>query len=230
MDQSTATRLSLAFTLFLGTACSDDGTLGGTGGTGTGGGMATGGSFGTGGAIGTGGSTGGTAGTGGSTGGTETGGAGTGGSTGGAGTGGSTGGVGTGGTDTGGAIGDGGMPGTGGEGTGGAAALSYAADIEPIILASCGGPNGNMCHLSNAPPEMLDLRMGNGYASLVGIPSEQVNGLDRVAAGNSSMSYLVNKLEGTGMEGQMPAGQGAQPLPPADIQLIKDWIDGGANP
>jgi hypothetical protein len=189
----------------------------GSGGVATGGQLATGGS--TGGTAGTGGSTGGTAGTGGATGGT----AGTGGATGGtAGTGGATGGTaGTGGA-TGGTAGTGGATG-GTAGTGGSSggALSFATDVDPIIQANC-----SPCHTSNTPRSgMLDMATGAGYASLVGVASS--TGVNYVTAGDSSMSYIINKLEGTGMGNQMPFGM--TPLDAATIQTIKDWIDGGAS-
>lgn len=67
---------------------------------------------------------------------------------------------------------------------------------------------------------------------IVGVPSTQAPRLLRVNPGNSSASYIINKLENThlavGGSGQrMPLA--LPPLPPQQIQLIKDWIDQGAQ-
>ncbi len=216
-----ATSISTLSSIFLVfTACSGDmsGTDAGTGGsnatgaaTGSGGQSDTGGQSATGGTTdGTGGATGGTGGgTGGATGGT------------GGGTGGATGG--TGGGGTGGATGGTGSGGTGGA-TGGTGSLSYAADIEPLLTTECAD-----CHTESPYSGGMNLSAGNGYDSLVDVPSSEENSdLDRVEPGDADASYIVHKLEGTGEGNQMPAD--GDPLSSEQIQMVRDWIDQGANP
>jgi len=87
---------------------------------------------------------------------------------------------------------------------------SYALDVQPIFNNNCIN-----CH----PPERsLNL---SSYANLMaGGQSGAV-----VVPGNSAGSIIVQRLEGTIMP-QMPYL--LPPLPPATIQIIKDWIDDGA--
>jgi hypothetical protein len=102
--------------------------------------------------------------------------------------------------------------------------ISYAIDVEPILLTNC-----TPCHVDTvAPTASLDLSAGLGYASLVGVVSVVEPPKLRVA-GSSAESYLIQKLEGTQVVGdRMPAH--LPPLYPADIQIIKDWVDAGAAP
>ena len=61
---------------------------------------------------------------------------------------------------------------------------------------------------------------------LVGVPSGQDAGVQRVNAGNPDLSYLIQKLEGTAAAGgQMPPGA---PLAQASIDVIRLWISQGA--
>lgn len=110
--------------------------------------------------------------------------------------------------------------------------LSYATDIEPIILENCGA--GGICHqATEAPASGMLLAEGSGYDSLVGVASAQVPELQRVNPGAPGMSYILNKLEGTGSSvggapSRMPLG--GDPLSDEDFQMIRIWIAGGAMP
>jgi hypothetical protein len=108
-----------------------------------------------------------------------------------------------------------------------AAALGYAADIEPILADRC----TNMgCHGGVMPAEGLDLRVGSGYADLVGVPSGQCGNRMLVAAGDPSASYLLDKLNGVNLcfGTKMPkTGPG---VAAADVTAISQWICAGANP
>lgn len=105
-------------------------------------------------------------------------------------------------------------------------AVSLQNDIQPIFTRSC---TQQFCH--GAFPQFgLDLRAGSAWDSLVNVLSAEAP-LDRVEPGYSALSYLVHKLEGTqasvqGSGEQMPFGM--SPLPDAEIQLIRSWIDQGA--
>ncbi len=108
--------------------------------------------------------------------------------------------------------------------TTGEAALSFAMDIEPIVLANCN------CHTAGGPPEGLDL--SDGYANLVDVPSNQ-SGLDRIEPGDPDQSYLWHKINDThlsvgGANNPMPAPAGG--LAAGDIALIEEWILDGAEP
>lgn len=140
----------------------------------------------------------------------------------------------------------GGMPGggssaggaPGGAGGGGAAEVSYMKDIEPIFTSVAKGQCA-LCHLAGSTATKLILTAGAGFESLKQ-PSAQVT--MALVGATSAESYLYHKVAGThdGIErlpefmgntmgpngGKMPA----KGLDPADVELIKKWIDGGAKP
>ncbi|WP_146157242.1 hypothetical protein [Enhygromyxa salina] len=112
----------------------------------------------------------------------------------------------------------------------GDAALSHAADIQPIWDANC----AQGCHMPGGVYAALDLS-GDATDNLIGATTSQAAGKTFVAAGDSANSYIVAKLRGTqmefgGMGGSMPAGANATPLPEETIALIEQWIDEGALP
>src|SRR5207245_10789734 len=97
-------------------------------------------------------------------------------------------------------------------------------DVQPIFNQNCASIG---CHAGDFAAQGLNLESGKAYQNLVNVPSTEVTSVIRALPGNSPSSYLVNKLEGTAILGaQMPYGQ--PPLPAAEIQLIRDWIDQGA--
>ena len=108
----------------------------------------------------------------------------------------------------------------------GPSGLSFAIDVyAPIIMPSCS------CHADGSGGMKLGNDAASAFAAIVGVPSNDVPGMSRVEPGDSDNSYLFHKVEGTqldvGGEGnQMPVGG----LNPAQIDTIKQWIDGGAQP
>ena len=85
------------------------------------------------------------------------------------------------------------------------------------------------CHSGATAPAGLRLDSANSYVSLVGVPSRERPTLMRVAPGDASNSWLIQKLEGTaGVGERMPAG--LPPLPQSDINVIRQWIGDGALP
>jgi hypothetical protein len=81
----------------------------------------------------------------------------------------------------------------------------------------------------------MSLEAGKLYEPVVGavgVASLEAPGLKRIDPGSSVSSYLVAKLEDKqvsvgGGGGRMPLG--APPLDPIEIQVIRDWIDQGAQ-
>jgi hypothetical protein len=85
------------------------------------------------------------------------------------------------------------------------------------------------CHAGANAPAGLRLDAANSYAMLVGVASVERPAILRVAPGDPSNSYLIQKLEGTAAAGErMPAGLPA--LPQSDINVIRQWITDGALP
>ncbi len=89
------------------------------------------------------------------------------------------------------------------------AKVDFARDIQPIFQASC-----SPCHYGEKPKADLRLDSKAITAKLV-VP------------GNSKESRLLQRILGDGGEKRMPLGREA--LPTAQIELIKRWIDEGAN-
>jgi hypothetical protein len=105
--------------------------------------------------------------------------------------------------------------------------LSYAKDVEPVFLAQCGD-----CHSAENPKKGLDLSAGKGLANLLDRPSQEVDGVPLLKAGDPAASYLWQKLTHTAAEGKgMPRTMfGASKLPPEQLDLIERWIREGAKP
>ncbi|MGD8418782.1 MAG: hypothetical protein PVH91_17090, partial [Pseudomonadales bacterium] len=82
------------------------------------------------------------------------------------------------------------------------------------------------CHAGASPQQGMDLSEGQAYANIVNVPSQEMPSLDRIEPGDPDNSYLVRKIEGTGLLERMPAG--SPPLSDATIQLIRDWVSAGA--
>src|SRR5271165_3477851 len=93
--------------------------------------------------------------------------------------------------------------------------VTFEKDVEPILTAKCSG-----CHSSNLKEGKLDM---GSYETLM-------KGGKRGAAvmpGKSAESLLV-KLAGKTMKPTMPPKK-EEPLTPAELALIKLWIDQGAK-
>jgi len=88
--------------------------------------------------------------------------------------------------------------------------VSFADDIQPIFNQNC-----IACHGGSIEP---DLREGSAFASLMGLPEGSI------VPGDADGSELVEMLNGGGDNPMPPSG----PIPAAQINLIKSWIDNGA--
>jgi hypothetical protein len=105
--------------------------------------------------------------------------------------------------------------------------VSYAKDVEPILVKACGE-----CHGGDNPKKGLDLSKDKGYAQLVSVKSQEVPEMVRVKPGDPAASYLWLKLTHTATQGRgMPRTLfGAKKLPQPDLDLVQQWIIQGANP
>jgi hypothetical protein len=109
------------------------------------------------------------------------------------------------------------------------------AEVEPPLTSiqtdvfeiSC---TASACHDANAPAEMLDLSsLGASETNLIDIDAEQVDG-KRVTSGDSSASYLMNKLLGVDMAANTTRMPQLDPdgLCTPKIDAVREWIDDGA--
>ncbi len=108
---------------------------------------------------------------------------------------------------------------------------TVAATTLTTIQANVFGPICSGCHsgVGSALPGVQNLTTSaNSFAALVGVNSIEQPTIKRVAAGDPTNSYLIQKLEGAaGISGvQMP--KGGPPLDQATIDQIKSWITAGA--
>lgn len=108
---------------------------------------------------------------------------------------------------------------------GSTSSVSFSSQIQPIFSASCALAG---CHAGIKPAEGMKLSTGNAYASIVNVASVECSGRLRVAPGDPSQSYVMNKLMGVSLcyGTQMPK-TGAK-LPQSQIDLIGSWICNGA--
>lgn len=98
--------------------------------------------------------------------------------------------------------------------------VSYAADVQPIFAASCGGVG---CHVGEST-NGVDLSTYSATMSSVGL---QYGGAV-VIAGNAAGSPLIDKVEASPTQGsRMPLG--ASSLTASQVEVIKTWIDDGAE-
>ena len=98
------------------------------------------------------------------------------------------------------------------------------SSIQSVVFdASCVSHHG-----PSAAEAGLDLSQGRSHANLVNVRSTQV-ALDLVEPNDAENSYLIHKLDGrAGIVGvRMPVG--ASFLSDADIDVIKQWINAGAQ-
>jgi hypothetical protein len=108
------------------------------------------------------------------------------------------------------------------------------SDVQPIFEGTC----IDGCHEPGGLWVTFDMT-GNLYNKLVGVPGpSQGVQCNLVEPGDTSRSYLWHKLNGThnancgGSGMQMPVTEDLQsvnPLSQSDLDLIEDWIAGGAE-
>ena len=105
--------------------------------------------------------------------------------------------------------------------------ISYAAHLEPLVIAHCLG-----CHEMDNAKAKLVLERGIGYERLVGPNSVQVPEMALVEPGDPNRSYLWLKLQHLTEEGEgMPRTlTGSKKLRTAELDLYGRWIEGGAKP
>jgi mono/diheme cytochrome c family protein len=113
------------------------------------------------------------------------------------------------------------IPGTMGPAPGTTLAALQAGIFTPIC-SPCHQPGG-------IGPMPLDSEAAS-FASLVDVDSLEITTLKRVAPGDAENSYLVWKIEGRPTIVGSPMPLGGPMLGQAEIDMIRDWIDSGAQP
>lgn len=118
----------------------------------------------------------------------------------------------------------------GSDGTGGMVPVPDVTllDVQTTVLTPRCALSG--CHVAGSAPFGLDMSSVNvSRANLVNVASGEVPALMRVQPGDADSSYMYLKLiDDPSIQGDpMPAL--GEPLSPADLALVRTWIDGGAQ-
>ena len=120
--------------------------------------------------------------------------------------------------------------GTGLDEDGGGDEVTLSRDVQPIFTGNCAFSG---CHAGSSPEEGMSLVAGQAFSNVVNVAARQAS-MKRVTPNQPDNSYLVHKVQGThldvgvgGSGSRMPLNR--SPLSQSDIDLIRDWIQAGAQ-
>ena len=107
------------------------------------------------------------------------------------------------------------------------AVATLAGKVQPIFTASCASAQ---CHSGGSVPMVLTA--GQTYADTVGVACAQCPPKLRVSACKPTPadSYLIAKIQGTGMCTGSRMPKGASSFTAADARAVLDWVAQGAPP
>ncbi len=86
------------------------------------------------------------------------------------------------------------------------------------------------CHSGSFPAAGLNLEAGNVFANTVGVTSAFQPTTQRIVPGNADASAIVQAIEGTTTAIPRMPFDNPGSIPQADIDILRQWIDSGANP
>ncbi len=120
--------------------------------------------------------------------------------------------------------------GTGLDGDDGGDEVTLSRDVQPIFTGNCAFSG---CHAGSSPEQGMSLGAGQTFSSVVNVAARELPSMNRVTPNQPDNSYLVHKVQGThldagGSGSRMPLGR--SPLSQSDIDLIRAWIQAGAQP
>jgi len=96
------------------------------------------------------------------------------------------------------------------------ASLNFLKDVQPLLVARCG-----KCHGANR--QQGGLRLDLKASAFKGGDSDEPD----IVAGDSAQSNLIQLITSASKDERMPLD--AEALSADDIELLKRWIDAGAN-
>ena len=109
-----------------------------------------------------------------------------------------------------------------------AAAATLAQLQADVFTPVCAGCHNGSVAASGPLPASQNLTAGNSFANLVGVASHEQAATLRVAPGDPTNSYLIQKLEGAAGIGGERMPLGGPYLDQATIDRIRSWIAAGA--
>jgi hypothetical protein len=110
--------------------------------------------------------------------------------------------------------------------------VSLSEDVQPIFTMNCAVAGCHDSFTASSGQVLEEGRLFDAGTGIVGVASQGAPLLLRVQPFDSQASYLIHKLQGTqgnvgGKGDQMPLF--GTPLNDKVIQVIRDWIDEGAQ-
>jgi hypothetical protein len=85
------------------------------------------------------------------------------------------------------------------------------------------------CHLGPGAPFGLDLSQGQTLGNVRDVPSAELPAYDRVEPGNADDSYLYMKVTADPRISGDPMPAQGSPLTAGQLDLLRQWIEQGAN-
>lgn len=121
--------------------------------------------------------------------------------------------------------------GTGLDGDDGGDETTLSGDVQPIFTGNC---TFSGCHAGSSPAQGMSLVAGQAFSNVVNVAARELPSMNRVTPNQPDDSYLVHKVQGThldvgvgGSGSRMPLNR--SPLSQSDIDLIRAWIQAGAQ-
>jgi hypothetical protein len=106
-------------------------------------------------------------------------------------------------------------------------AVTLATVQNSVFSPSCALSN---CHIGPGAPFGLDLSQGHAMANLRNVPSAEIPQYDRVEPGRAFESYLYMKVTADERIAGDPMPLVGGPLSSGQLDLLRRWIEDGANP
>ena len=98
--------------------------------------------------------------------------------------------------------------------------VSFNRDVRPILSNHC-----FKCHGPDAATREAGLRLDDRDAAL----AKAESGKHAIVAGDAAASELLRRVLSTDLDERMPPAHGPNPLDARQIQILRTWINAGAN-
>jgi len=102
------------------------------------------------------------------------------------------------------------------------------ATVQSSIFSSTCAVSG--CHLDPGAPFGMDLSQGNALPNTRNVASSEVPTFDRIEPGRADESYLYLKVTADPRISGDPMPAQGSPLSASQLDLLRRWIEQGANP
>src|ERR1700677_1637331 len=100
---------------------------------------------------------------------------------------------------------------------GGGAEVDYARDVRPILAARCTSCHGSIRQKAGLRLDTADLIRRGG------------DGGPAVEPGRSGDSLIIDRVTAADLTDRVPPQRAGTPLSPAEVSVLRTWIDRGAK-